>query len=86
MSKLGFNLVDKNVNFAVPKPIVWLIGLSGTWTLLRAMGRCVGAVSTYVKSCFNARPYLDPVADKIQKFKKERPREPNSGPAGNDGD
>lgn len=38
----------------------------------------------WIKSFFNAPKYLSPIADKIQSFKKEQMREPDSGPANND--
>ena len=50
------------------------------------MYRSVGSACTYFKSWFNAKQYLDPVADKIQKFKKEKLKEPNSGPPSDDND
>ena len=50
------------------------------------MYRSIRGAYTYYKSWFNAKQYLEPVADKIQKFTKEKQREPNSGPPGDDGD
>lgn len=80
-SKIGLGLTNRSMSFYIPRAIMWAAGISCGLHLLREMKCISNHFFIWVQSFVNAPKYLDPVADKIQKFKSDKSREPSSGPA-----
>lgn len=76
-SSLGLGLANRTINFYVPKAILWFAGLSSSLHFLRQV-KCMNIqFMNWMRSFFNAPKYLNPIADKIQNFKKEKLKEPD---------